>query len=152
VTELPHGWLCTSAGGLRWLLSSSKGIKQRSTEEEGGESINVISPGGAVKTRNDNRPHLGSKDDPDSFFRNKCGRGSGDSGEGELGLRLSVVLSSAGNWVGGVAEEGDDLREMYGGGRGFGCSSRTGEPTMATDVSSASDRSSRMARGGGRST
>ena len=81
-----------------------------------------------------------------------CGRGSGDSGAGELGLRLSFAPSSGGNWVGGVAEEGEDRREMYGGGRGFGCSSRTGELTVATDASSASDRSSRMARGGGRST
>ena len=53
----------------------------------------------------------------------------------------------------GDAREGEDRREMYGwGGVGFGCSSTTGELTSTTDESSASDRSSRMARGGGRST
>jgi hypothetical protein len=52
-----------------------------------------------------------------------------------------------------VTEDGEDRREKYGGGRGFGDSSGTGEVGLATDgVSSASDRSSRMARGGGRST
>lgn len=52
-----------------------------------------------------------------------------------------------------MTEDGEDRREMYGGGRGFGGSSGTGEVGLATDgVSSASDRSSIMARGGGRST
>lgn len=94
--------------------------------------------------------HLASKDELDSFFLVKCGRGSGDSGEGELGL--SVALSPEG-WVGDAREDGEDRREMYGGGGiGFGCSPRTGELLSGTDESSASDRSSIMARGGGRST
>jgi hypothetical protein len=94
--------------------------------------------------------HLDSKDEPDSFFLDRCGRGSGDSGEGELGL--SVALSPE-VWVGDAREDGEDRRKMYGGGgMGFGCSSRTGELISGTDVSSASDKSSKMARGGGRST
>jgi hypothetical protein len=52
-----------------------------------------------------------------------------------------------------VTEDGEDRREKYRGDRGFGNSSGTGEVGLATDgVSSASDRSSMMARGGGRST
>jgi hypothetical protein len=50
-------------------------------------------------------------------------------------------------------EDCEDRREMYGGGGGFGDSSGADEVGLAIDVvSSASDRSSRMARGGGRST
>jgi hypothetical protein len=97
--------------------------------------------------------HLGSKDDTNSFFLDKCGpRGMGDSGE--AGPGLSVALCSEG-WIGdarGVEEVGDDRRGTYGDGRDFGCSSRTGELVLTTVVSRASDRSSRMARGGGRST
>jgi hypothetical protein len=37
--------------------------------------------------------HLGSKDDPDSFFLAMCGRGSGDSGEGEFGLKGELGFS-----------------------------------------------------------
>lgn len=95
--------------------------------------------------------HLVSKEEPDSFFLDRCDRGSGDSGEGVLGLSVLPALSSEG-WVGDGREDDEDRREMYGGGRGFGCSSMTGELTLAGDVSNASDRSSRMARGGGRST
>jgi len=97
--------------------------------------------------------HLGSKADPDSFFLDKCGpRGMGDSGE--AGPGLSVALCSEGGIgdASGVEEVGDDRRGTYGDGRDFGCSSRTGELALTTVVSRASDRSSRMARGGGRST
>jgi hypothetical protein len=51
------------------------------------------------------------------------GRASGDDGEGDV---TEVGLSAApfsGTWIGVVVAAGDDRREMYGGGRGFGDSS-----------------------------
>ncbi len=52
-----------------------------------------------------------------------CGRTSGDKGEGDA---EEVGLSTApfsGSWIGGVVTDGEDRRDMYGGGRGFGDSS-----------------------------
>jgi hypothetical protein len=69
-----------------------------------------------IKTVNDiGLFHLGSKDEPDSCLLDKCGRGTGDNGE--LGL---LVVQSSENCVGDIVEDGEDRREMYGGGRGFG--------------------------------
>jgi len=96
---------------------------------------------------------MGSKDDADSFFLDKCGpRGMGDSGEASPGLSVELCSEGCIGDARGVEEVGDDRRGTYGDGRDFGCSSKTGELVLTIVVSRASDRSSRMARGGGRST
>lgn len=97
-------------------------------------------------------PHRDSNDEADSRLRDMCGRASGDRGDGdaeEVGLSTATF---SGNWNDGEVAAGEVRREMYGGGRGFGASSWTGVLALEAGASSASERSSRIARGGGRST
>lgn len=52
-----------------------------------------------------------------------CGRASGDKGVADVAEVGLSTAPSSGIWIGAAVAAGDDRREMYGGGRGFGGSS-----------------------------
>jgi hypothetical protein len=97
-------------------------------------------------------PHRDSNDEPDSCRREMCGRASGDNGDGDVAEVGLSATPFSGTWIDAVGAAGEDRREIYGGGRGFDGSSWVGVLWLAAGPSSASERSSRIARGGGRST
>lgn len=68
-------------------------------------------------------PHRDSNDEPDSCLRVMCGRVSGDNDVADVAEVGLSTAPSSGTWIGAAVAAGDDRREMYGGGRGFGGSS-----------------------------